>query len=135
MFSVCIADLSNHPLFNIFRTEKYSSRNGRVESSTGFSQLRAEGGLNTDGRHDSVQDFLSLVASGDIPHQDPNMLQVPLKVMTRAGSKRKLSQHQLAALATRLGSTNAVPGTDTTTKPKSSKKRRKNETLDCARGR
>jgi hypothetical protein len=95
----------------------------RVESSTGFSQLRAEGGL-TDGRHDSVQDFLSLVASGDIPHQDPNMLQVPLKVMTRAGSKRKLSQHQLAALATRLGSSNAVPDM-TKTKPPSSKKRKK----------
>ena len=56
-----------------------------------------------------MQDFLSLVASGDIPHQDPNMLQVPLqKVMTRTGSKRKLSPHQLAALASRLGSSNAV---------------------------
>jgi hypothetical protein len=96
--------------------EKFSRR---VESSTGFSQLRF------DGMHDSVEDFLSLVASGDIPHQDPNMLQVPLqKVLqqsgsvSKGGSKRKLSQHQLVALASRLAgsSTNL---TDTLKKRKS----------------
>ena len=89
----------------------------RVESSTGFSQLRAEDGL-ANGLHGSVDDFLSLVASGDIPHQDPNMLNVPLqKVMQQAGiplsktgSKRKLSQQQLSALASHLsGSATNLP--------------------------
>jgi len=82
----------------------------RVESSTGFSKLRVEDGL-PEGAHNSVEDFLSLVASGDIPHQDPNLLQIPLqKVMSQHGSrilKRKLSQQQLVALATRLGSSAA----------------------------
>lgn len=90
--------------------EKFSKR---VESSTGFSQLRAECS-HSSGIHDSVEDFLSLVASGDIPHQDPNMLQVPLQkvlqqggCVSMVGSKRKLSQHQLVALASRLaGSSN-----------------------------
>ncbi|KAL7541841.1 hypothetical protein ACHAXR_011267 [Thalassiosira sp. AJA248-18] len=93
---------------SIFDAEKFAKR---VESMTGFSQLRAEDGLAT-GSHNSVDDFLSLVASGDIPHQDPNMLKVPLqKVMQQngvgpKGSKRKFSQQQLAALASRLtGST------------------------------
>ena len=87
-----------------FYPDKISGRN---ESSTGFSQLRAADGL-ANGPHDSVGDFLSLVASGDIPHQDPNLLQVPLqKVMQQAGisklgSKRKLSQQQLSALASHL---------------------------------
>ena len=72
-----------------------------------------EGGI-ASGSHDSVEDFLSLVASGDIPHQDPNMLQVPLqKVMeqsgyvSKGGAKRKLSQHQLVALASRLTGSSA----------------------------
>ncbi|EJK68602.1 hypothetical protein THAOC_10205 [Thalassiosira oceanica] len=82
----------------------------RVESSTGFSKLRVKDGL-PEGAHKSVEDFLSLVASGDIPHQDPNLLQIPLqKVMSQHGSrilKRKLSQQQLVALATRLGSSAA----------------------------
>ena len=78
-----------------------------MESSTGFSQLRS----NNDGqhgKHNSVEDFLSLVSSGDIPHQDPTMLSVPLQnVMQQAGiggrgSKRKLSQQRLVALANRL---------------------------------
>ena len=89
----------------------------RVESSTGFSQLRVEDGL-ANGLHGSVDDFLSLVASGDIPHQDPNMLNVPLqKVMQQAGiplsktgSNRKLSQQQLSALASHLaGSATNLP--------------------------
>jgi hypothetical protein len=70
-----------------------------------------------------VEDFLSLVASGDIPHQEPNLLQVPLqKIMQSsgvgsiaAGSKRRLSQQQLVALASRL-----APGGNS-----SSKKRKK----------
>ena len=100
--------------------EKFSKR---VESSTGFSQLRAECSLSS-GIHDSVEDFLSLVASGDIPHQDPNMLQVPLqKIMqssgvgsTAVGSKRKLSQQQLVALASRL-----APGVNSTAKKRKKK--------------
>ena len=31
-----------------------------------------------DQRNSSVDDFLSLVAAGDIPHQDPSLLNVPL---------------------------------------------------------
>jgi len=91
----------------------------RIESSTGFSQLRAEDGL-ANGSHNSVDDFLSLVASGDIPHQDPNMLNVPLqKVMQQNGipiksvigsktSKRKFSQQQLVALASRLAGSSST---------------------------
>ena len=69
----------------------------RVESSTGFTQLRVQDGL-ADGNSNSVEDFLSLVASGDIPHQDPHMLNVPLqKVMQQTGVKR--AQQHLLALA------------------------------------
>ena len=57
----------------------------------------------------SVEDFLSLMASGDIPHQDPGLLNVPLqKVMQQHGVgaasalKRKLSQQQLSVLASRI---------------------------------
>lgn len=48
----------------------------RQDSSTGLSALRMQDGLNQ--RNTSVDDFLSLVAAGDIPHQDPNLLNVPL---------------------------------------------------------
>ena len=48
----------------------------RQDSSTGLSALRMQDGLNN--RNSSVDDFLSLVAAGDIPHQDPNLLNVPL---------------------------------------------------------
>ena len=48
----------------------------RVDSSTGLTALRMQDGLPQ--RNTSVDDFLSLVASGDIPHQDPHMLNVPL---------------------------------------------------------
>jgi hypothetical protein len=91
----------------------------RIESSTGFSQL-------APGTHDSVGDFLSLVASGDIPQQDPNLLKVPLqKVMQTGGTKkRKLSQQQLVALASRLsGSTGRL--TEMKGASSTSKKRRK----------
>jgi hypothetical protein len=74
----------------------------RVESSTGFSKLRASQG----GHHNSVEDFLSLVAAGDIPHQDPSLLNVPLqKVMNAAGGTgggaTTRAQQQLLALASR----------------------------------
>ena len=49
----------------------------RVDSSTGLTALRMQDGLAQ--RNTSVDDFLSLVASGDIPHQDPHMLNVPLQ--------------------------------------------------------
>jgi len=46
-------------------------------SSTGLSALRNSDGLN--GRNTtSVEDFLSLMAAGDIPHQDPAVLNLPL---------------------------------------------------------
>jgi len=46
-------------------------------SSTGLSALRNSDGLN--GRNTtSVEDFLSLMATGDIPHQDPAVLNLPL---------------------------------------------------------
>lgn len=46
-------------------------------SATGLSALRNSDGLN--GRNTtSVEDFLSLMATGDIPHQDPAVLNLPL---------------------------------------------------------
>jgi hypothetical protein len=48
----------------------------RENSSTGLTALRMQDGLNN--RNSSVEDFLSLVAAGDIPHQDPSLLNVPL---------------------------------------------------------
>lgn len=107
----------------------------KFESATGFSQLRADDGLGT-GSHSSIDDFLSLVASGDIPHQDPNLLNVPLqKVMQQNGippkgteaktlSKRKFSQQQLVALASRLRGT-STNLSDMMCGPPVSKKRRK----------
>merc|ERR1712176_400219 len=59
---------SSNNFFNA--AEKISKK---FESATGFSQLRVEDGLAT-GSHSSIDDFLSLVASGDIPHPDPNLL-------------------------------------------------------------
>lgn len=109
-----LGSLLNASSGDIFDAETFSKR---IESTTGFSQLRADDGLAT-GIHNSVEDFLSLVESGDIPHQDPNMLLVPLqKVMqqpgvgSKGGSKRKLSQQQLVALATRLGSSGNLADT------------------------
>jgi hypothetical protein len=48
----------------------------RENSSTGLTALRMQDGLNQ--RNSSVEDFLSLVAAGDIPHQDPSLLNMPL---------------------------------------------------------
>lgn len=58
----------------------------RHDSQTGLSALRMQDGLNN--RNSSVDDFLSLVAAGDIPHQDAALLNVPL-----------LQQQQAAAVA------------------------------------
>ena len=49
-----------------------------------------------------MEDFLSLMKSGDIPHEDANMLNLPLqKVMGSGSLASKLSQHQLLQLASR----------------------------------
>jgi len=77
------------------------------------------------------------VASGDIPHQDPNLLNVPLqKVMQQNGippkgteaktlSKRKFSQQQLVALASRLAGTSTNLSDMMCGPPVSKKKRKK----------
>ena len=61
----------------------------RTDSSTGLTALRMQDGLAQ--RNTSVDDFLSLVANGDIPHQDPHMLNVPLQSV--------MQQQQAAAAA------------------------------------
>lgn len=72
-----------------------------VESSTGLSKLRAISELNSS-VHNSVEDFLSLMATGDIPHEDTAMLSAPLrKVIGSSDSSCKMSQHQLLKLASR----------------------------------
>jgi hypothetical protein len=81
----------------------------RNDSSTGLSQLRMQDGLNQ--RNSSVDDFLSLVTSGDIPHQDP-LLSIPLihQQQQAGGSSSNqsatfLAQQQLLAQATASGNT------------------------------
>jgi hypothetical protein len=69
----------------------------RADSSTGLSALRMQDGI--DQRNTSVDDFLSLVASGDIPHQDA-LLNVPLMHQQSQGqgnnsSAASLHQHLL----------------------------------------
>merc|ERR1711957_356281 len=65
----------------------------RNDSSTGLTALRMQDGLT--GRNSSVDDFLSLVASGDIPHQDPHMLNVPLQsIMTHQQGRHMQNQNQ-----------------------------------------
>jgi hypothetical protein len=74
----------------------------RDNSQTGLSALRTQDGLNE--RNSSVEDFLSLVAAGDIPHQDPSLLNVPLMDHQKGGTKSNdanyLAQQQLLAQAT-----------------------------------
>jgi hypothetical protein len=102
----------------------------RAESVTGFSKLRVKDGLSNGG---SVEDFLSLMASGDIPHQDPGLLNVPLqKVMQQhavgvaSALKRKLSQQQLSALASRISRSRLAGSSTNVTKEGSAlKKQRK----------
>jgi hypothetical protein len=53
----------------------------RQESHTGLSALRMKDGLTQ--RNTSVDDFLSLMAAGDIPHQDASLLNVPLMQQQR----------------------------------------------------
>lgn len=75
----------------------------RADSSTGLTALRMQDGL--DQRNSSVEDFLSLVAAGDIPHQDPSLLNVPLMQQQQGGQSGAqaaatlLAQQQLLAQA------------------------------------
>mmetsp|Transcript_6143 Transcript_6143/g.12310 ORF Transcript_6143/g.12310 Transcript_6143/m.12310 type:complete len:665 (+) Transcript_6143:186-2180(+) len=80
----------------------------RQDSSTGLSALRMQEGLNN--RNTSVDDFLSLMAAGDIPHQDPSLLNVPLMDQQQGGSQsgnnnqQQQRQFSNAALANALSS-------------------------------
>jgi hypothetical protein len=67
----------------------------RVDSSTGLTALRMQDGLAA--RNSSVDDFLSLVASGDIPHQDPHMLNVPLQNLMQQQQQNNQTSAQAAA--------------------------------------
>lgn len=69
----------------------------RTDSSTGLTALRVQDGLAQ--RNTSVDDFLSLVANGDIPHQDPHLLNVPLQ---------SVMQQQAAAAAAAAGGNQAA---------------------------
>lgn len=74
----------------------------RADSHTGLTALRMQDGLNQ--RNSSVDDFLSLVAAGDIPHQDPSLLKVPLmqqqgQTGAQAAAATILAQQQLLAQA------------------------------------
>jgi hypothetical protein len=62
----------------------------RDQSSTGLSALRMQDGLNH--RNTSVEDFLSLVAAGDIPHQDPSMLNLPLSQFQQQHQQQQIGQ-------------------------------------------
>lgn len=71
---VAPANMSN------FNMSALLNSNRRTESSTGLTALRMQDGLlNNMRQNSSVDDFLSLVANGDIPHQDPHLLNVPLQ--------------------------------------------------------
>lgn len=84
----------------------------RVDSSTGLTALRMQDGLAQ--RNTSVDDFLSLVASGDIPHQDPHMLNVPLQSVLQqqqnnsSAAAQFLAQQQLLAQAAGGGGNSAL---------------------------
>lgn len=67
----------------------------RTDSSTGLTALRMQDGLAQ--RNSSVDDFLSLVASGDIPHQDPHMLNVPLQNVLQQQQQNNQSGAHAAA--------------------------------------
>lgn len=84
----------------------------RNDSSTGLTALRMKDGLAE--RNSSVDDFLSLIASGDIPHQDSHLLNLPLQSMLQqqggnqnnSGSQAAinlLAQQQLLAQAANKG--------------------------------
>ena len=80
----------------------------RTDSSTGLTALRMQDGLAQ--RNTSVDDFLSLVASGDIPHQDPHMLNVPLHsvLQQQQHAAQFLAQQQLLAQAANGSGNNSL---------------------------
>ena len=67
-----------------------------AESSTGLTALRVQDGLNGQ-RNSSVDDFLSLVAAGDIPAQDPSLLDVPLMHQQQQQQQQQQGSQQDAA--------------------------------------
>lgn len=69
----------------------------KVDSSTGLTALRMQDGLAQ--RNTSVDDFLSLVANGDIPHQDPHMLNVPLQSVLQQQQQQQNNQNGAQAAA------------------------------------
>ena len=69
----------------------------RDNSSTGLSALRQQDGINQ--RNTSVDDFLSLVAAGDIPHQDPSLLNIPLMQQQQQGTNQSGAQAAATLLA------------------------------------
>jgi hypothetical protein len=64
----------------------------RQDSSTGLTALRMQDGLNQ--RNSSVDDFLSLMMAGDIPHQDASLLNVPLLHHQGPGGSGQQQQQQ-----------------------------------------
>lgn len=64
----------------------------RQDSCTGLSALRVQDGLTQ--RNSSVDDFLSLMAAGDIPHQDPGLLNIPLMQQQLAAAAAQQQQQQ-----------------------------------------
>ncbi len=85
----------------------------RTDSSTGLTALRMQDGLAQ--RNSSVDDFLSLVASGDIPHQDPHLLNIPLQAVlhqqqnqgSNASAAAQYLAQQQQLLAQAAGGSNA----------------------------
>jgi hypothetical protein len=82
----------------------------RPESSTGLSALRRQDGLN-ERNSSSVDDFLSLIAAGDIPHQDSNSLIVPLMQHQDTAAKLRAQQQllQSSGFGNTLGNGNVFP--------------------------
>jgi hypothetical protein len=100
------AKLLNMGLFNEIIASAFDLANMlRADSSTGLTALRMQEGLTQ--RNSSVDDFLSLVASGDIPHQDPHLLNIPLQSLLQqhqqnnnnSAAAQLLAQQQLLAQA------------------------------------
>jgi hypothetical protein len=81
----------------------------RPESSTGLSALRMQDGLNQRNSN-SVDDFLSLIAAGDIPHQDANLLNVPLMQQQDTAAKLIAQQQLLHASSSVNALANSLAG-------------------------
>ena len=84
----------------------------RQDSATGLSALRMGGGGGgglADRNSSSVDDFLSLMAAGDIPHQDPALLNIPLAAIQQqdAAAKAFLAQQQLLLLQQQNNNSNS----------------------------